>query len=102
MNNQDIYYDFKKPIKIKNNNNNNNINKNDKINTTYTHKFKIALLCFLLFIILSNKNTYKILEIIIRIFRKDTNDIIDDNCNPHILGLGIMGLIFSIIILIFN
>ena len=52
--------------------------------------------------ILSNKNTYKIADIIVKIFRKDTNDIIDENGNPLIFGTFIIGLFFAVIIFILN
>lgn len=69
-----MYYNYKKLEKesrdqIKDNNNENNI--------SLIYKFKIAIYCFILFILLSNKNTYKIIDIIIKTFRRDTNDIID-------------------------
>lgn len=95
MNNDKMYYNYKKLEKesrkeIKEDNNN---------NTTYIYKFKIAIYCFILFVLLSNKNTYKILDIIIKIFRRDTNDIINENGEPLIFGICISGLIFSILIL---
>tara|TARA_B000000477_G_scaffold325_1_gene333 strand:- start:48593 stop:48889 length:297 start_codon:yes stop_codon:yes gene_type:complete len=95
MNNDKMYYNYKKLEKesrkeIKEDNNN---------NITYIYKFKIAIYCFILFVLLSNKNTYKILDIIIKIFRRDTNDIINENGEPLIFGICISGLIFSILIL---
>lgn len=94
MNNDKMYYNYKKLEKesrkeIKEENN----------NITYIYKFKIAIYSFILFVLLSNKNTYKILNIIIKIFRKDTNDIINENGEPLIFGICISGLIFSILIL---
>jgi len=98
MDNHQLYYEFNKNnkpiIKETNNNNNNNNNK-----LSYVIKIKIALYCIILFIILSHKNTYKILDFIIKIFRRDTNDIIDNDGNPLIFGLGIMSLIFALIII---
>mgnify|MGYP000926038518 FL=1 len=95
MNNDKMYYNYKKLEKesrkeIKEDNNN---------NISYIYKFKIAIYCFILFVLLSNKNTYKILDIIIKIFRRDTNDIINENGEPLIFGICISGLIFSILIL---
>jgi|TARA_B110000093_G_scaffold176762_1_gene212686 hypothetical protein len=95
MNNDNMYYNYKKLEKesrkeIKEDNNN---------NITYIYKFKIAIYCFILFVLLSNKNTYKILDIIIKIFRRDTNDIINENGEPLIFGICISGLIFSFLIL---
>lgn len=94
MTNDKMYYNYKKLEKesrneIKENNN----------NISFIYKFKIAIYCFILFILLSNKNTYKILDIIIKIFRRDTNDIIDEKGEPLIFGICISGLIFSLLIL---
>jgi hypothetical protein len=94
MNNKDLYYDFNKTQKK-----NNNIIEENTNKLNYVYRFKIALYCIILFIILSNKNTYKIIDIIVKMFRKDTNDIIDDNGNPLILGIGINALIFALIII---
>ena len=94
MNNKDLYYDFNKIEKK-----NNNIIEENTNKLNYVDRFKIALYCIILFIILSNKNTYKIIDIILKMFRKDTNDIIDDNGNPLILGIGINALIFALIII---
>ena len=94
MNNDKMYYNYKKlekESKKEITDDNNNI--------SYIYKFKIAIYCFILFVLLSNKNTYKILDIIIKIFRRDTNDIIDQNGEPLIFGICISGLIFSILIL---
>ena len=95
MNNDKMYYNYKKLEKesrkeIKEDNNN---------NISYIYKFKIALYCFILFVLLSNINTYKSVDIIIKIFRRDTNDIINENGEPLIFGICISGLIFSILIL---
>ncbi len=94
MDNKEIYYEYKdtkqetKPVKKK--------------KTNYINKLKISLYCLILFMILSNKNTYKIADIIVKIFRKDTNDIIDENGNPLIFGTFIIGLFFAVIIFILN
>jgi len=97
MDNHELYYDFNKNNKPKiQEYKNDNINKNT---VSYAIKAKIALYCIILFVILSQKSTYKILDFIIKTFRKDTNDIIDDDDNPLIFGLGIMSLIFAIIII---
>lgn len=84
----------KKKYKDKNIINNNNI--------PFFKKLKIAIYCFILFIILSNKNSYKILDIIIKTFRENSNDIINDNGKPLLFGIIIMGLIFSTFILILS
>ena len=102
MNNENIYYNFNNDstkYKIKRENNTKKKNNSDN---NYIHKFKIAIYCFILFIILSNNNAYKILDIIAKLFRKDTNDIINDDGNPLLFGTILMGLIFAFIILIFN
>ena len=98
MDNKNLYYDFKSDKNI-NKNKNINMNKNDTNKINYIYKFKISLYCIILFIILSNKNTYKIIDLVVKIFRKDTNDIIDDYGNPLILGTGISALIFALIII---
>ena len=92
MNENKEYYKFNNE-KIENNN-----DKNDnKINIIY--KFKLGIYCFIFFILLSNKNTYKILDIIVKIFRKDSNDIIDSDNNPQLFGSAILALIFAILII---
>tara|TARA_B110000003_G_scaffold67358_1_gene68282 strand:- start:1925 stop:2221 length:297 start_codon:yes stop_codon:yes gene_type:complete len=95
MNNDKMYYNYKKLEKESRK----EIKEDNKNNITYIYKFKIAIYCFILFVLLSNKNTYKILDIIIKIFRRDTNDIINENGEPLIFGICISGLIFSILIL---
>tara|TARA_B110000858_G_scaffold75766_1_gene87894 strand:+ start:932 stop:1234 length:303 start_codon:yes stop_codon:yes gene_type:complete len=97
MANDKLYYNYKKLEKESRNDYSNNSNNSNNI--TYIHKFKIALYCFILFILLSNRNTYKILDIIIRIFRKDTVDIINENGEPLLFGICISGLIFALLIL---
>lgn len=104
--NNNQYYEFNqntnlnpKLIEKKNN------KKKDTNNNNYTpfiKKIKIAIYCFILFIILSNKNSYKILDIIIKTFREDSNDIINESGKPQLLGIIIMGIIFSILILILS
>lgn len=105
--NNNQYYEFnqntnlnpklieKKNNKKKDTNNNNN-------NIPFIKKIKIAIYCFILFIILSNKNSYKILDIIIKTFRQDSSDIINENGKPQLFGIIIMGIIFSILILILS
>ena len=94
MSNDKMYYNYKKLEKESRN----KIKENDN-SISFIYKFKIAIYCFILFILLSNKNTYKILDIIIKTFRRDTNDIIDENGEPLIFGICISGLIFSLLIL---
>lgn len=95
MTNDKMYYNYKKLEKESRN----EIKENNNTIISFVYKFKIAFYCFILFILLSNKNTYKILDIIIKTFRRDTNDIIDENGEPLIFGICIVGLIFSCIIL---
>lgn len=95
MSNDKMYYNYKKLEKESRN----EIKDNNSNNLNFVYKFKIAIYCFILFILLSNKNTYKIIDIIIKIFRKNTNDIIDENGEPLIFGICISALIFSLIIL---
>lgn len=94
MANDKLYYNYKKLEKESINNKSDNSS-----NITYIHKFRISLYCFILFILLSNRNTYKILDIIIKIFRKDTNDIINETGEPLLFGVCISGLIFALLIL---
>jgi hypothetical protein len=94
MTNDKLYYNYKKlekESKQEKKENNNGV--------SYIYKFKIAIYCFVLFILLANKNTFKILDIIVKIFRKDTNDIIDDKGNPLIFGYTLLALIFALLIL---
>lgn len=107
--NNNQYYEFNQNTNIdpkliekkiyKNNDNDKNKFNN---NIPFFKKLKIAIYCFILFIILSNKNSYKILDIIIKIFRENSDDIINDSGKPQLLGIIIMGLIFSIFILILS
>jgi len=94
MDNKEIYYEYKDTKK--------ETKQVKKKKTNYINKLKISLFCLILFMILSNKNTYKIADIIVKIFRKDTNDIIDENGNPLIFGTFIIGLFFAVIIFILN
>ena len=101
--NNNQYYEFNQNTNLnpklieKNNNKKKDTNNNNNI--PFIKKIKIAIYCFILFVLLSNKNTYKILDVIIKIFRRDTNDIINENGEPLIFGICISGLIFSILIL---
>lgn len=66
----------------------------------YVNKFKSALYAFILFIILSHKVAYKILDLIIKVFTNNI-DVIDENDNPIMLGTIIMAFLVAIIIFIF-
>lgn len=79
----------------------NDLNKNEpKSYNIYVNKFKTAIYCFVLFILLSSQSAYKIMDIVIKIFSKNV-EILDDDCaEPAILGRVIMGVFMSIIIFI--
>lgn len=66
----------------------------------YKNKFKTALIGFILFIILSHNVSYKILDLIIKLFT-NRNDIIDENMNPLPLGIFINAVIIAFILFIF-
>lgn len=66
----------------------------------YKNKFKSAVYVFLLFILLSNKTAYKILDIIIKVFSSNI-DIIDDCESPLFVGIFIMAFIMALIIFVF-
>jgi hypothetical protein len=66
----------------------------------YVNKFKSALYVFILFIILSHKVAYKVLDIILKVFTNNI-EVIDNNENPMILGTIIMSFILAFIIFIF-
>tara|TARA_B100000795_G_scaffold269488_1_gene259016 strand:- start:1020 stop:1277 length:258 start_codon:yes stop_codon:yes gene_type:complete len=78
--------------------NKNDVDYNEQERIYHVKKFKTALYGFIIFIILSTKVSYKILDIIIKIFRPSTNDIIDSNDNPMTLGIVLNAFIFSVII----
>lgn len=73
-----------------------------KENTDFQYKNKIrsAVYVFILFIILSNKVSYKILDLIIKVFTNNV-EIIDENENPMFLGVLIMSFLMSLIIFMF-
>lgn len=75
--------------------------KSDKLDDfQYARKLTSAVYAFLLFFILSQKASYKVLDIIAKVF---TNNllIIDENENPQFMGTLIMSFITAIIIFIF-
>jgi hypothetical protein len=75
-------------------------NKNELDNFSYISKFKTAVYGFFLFIILSQKITYKVINMIINAFIHN-NDIINDNEEPLPLGLFINACILALILFIF-
>lgn len=82
-----------------------NIDKNPKSKSKskpflFINKFKTAVIAFILFIILSNKVSYKILDLILKLFSKNT-EIIDDEDNPLLLGIFINAFILAFLLFIF-
>lgn len=66
----------------------------------YINKFKSAAYAFVLFILLSHKVAYKILDLIIKVFTNSV-EVIDEMENPMMLGTLVMAVIMSLIIFIF-
>jgi hypothetical protein len=70
-----------------------------KTQQVYDSKFRSAVYAFFLFIILSNQVSYKILDLIVKVFVNNITIIEDDN--PHFIGTIIMATVIAIVILIF-
>lgn len=66
----------------------------------YSRKLKLGVIAAVLFLLLSNKVAYKILDIIVSIFSNNIK-VIDDNECPQILGIIIMSIIIGLVIFIF-
>ena len=66
----------------------------------YTNKIKSALYAFILFIILSHKVAYKVLDLILKVFTSKI-EIINDEENPQLLGTLIMAFIVGLVIFVF-
>lgn len=66
----------------------------------YSRKIKLGVIAAVLFLILSNKVAYKILDIILNVFTNNIK-VIDDNECPQIIGTMIMSIIVGIVIFIF-
>lgn len=66
----------------------------------YSRKIKLGVIAALLFLLLSNKVAYKILDIVLNVFTNNVR-VIDENECPQIIGIMIMSLIIGIIIFIF-
>jgi hypothetical protein len=78
-----------------------NMQKNDEmVKFSYANKFKTAVYGFFLFLILSHKVSYKILNMVINLFTNRA-DIINDDEEPLPLGLFINASILAIILFIF-
>jgi hypothetical protein len=76
-------------------------NNNENINTfSYTSKIRCAFIVFILFIILSYKVAFKVLDLILKVFANNIN-ILDADDNPLFVGTIIMAIIFAIFIFIF-
>lgn len=69
-------------------------------NFQYMNKFKSAVYASVLFIILSHKVSYKVLDLILKVFINNI-EIIDENENPQILGTLIFAVLIALIIFIF-
>jgi len=74
--------------------------KEDKLPFLYVFKMKTAIYCFILFILLSNKTAYNILNMILTTFFNRI-DILNDKNEPTSLAIFIMAILFAIIIFIF-
>lgn len=74
--------------------------KNEIPKFSYTNKFKSAVYAFVLFILLSNKISYKITSIIFSLFTS-RNDITNDYGDPLPLGVFVNALVLGILIFIF-
>lgn len=72
--------------------------KNDLVSFEYKYKIRTAIIAGFLFMLLSNKNAYKILDIILNIFTNKINIFSDEDCSPHIIGIIIMSFIIAIIV----
>lgn len=66
----------------------------------YVSKFKSAIYAAILFILLSHRVAYKVLDLIVKVFTSSI-DIIDENENPQILGTLIFACIIAAVIFIF-
>lgn len=66
----------------------------------YKNKFKSAIIAFILFIVLSNKVSYKVLNIILTSFNNSI-EVLNENEEPLILGTVILAFILGIVIFIF-
>jgi len=66
----------------------------------YMYKLRSAVCVFILFLLLSNKVAYKVLDIIAKVFSNNIN-IIDDQENPQFMGTFIMAVIIAFVIFVF-
>ena len=66
----------------------------------YMNKLRSAVYAFVLFLLLSNKVAYKVLDIIAKVFSNNVS-IIDDQENPQFMGTFIMAVIIALVVFIF-
>ncbi len=66
----------------------------------YKNKLKSAVYAFILFIVLSNKVSYKILDLIVKMFSQNI-EVMDETETPIFLGVFIMAVIISVVIFLF-
>lgn len=66
----------------------------------YGNKFRSGLYAAILFILLSQRVAYKILDLIVKVFSNRV-DVIDDDDNPQFIGTIIMALLIGIVIFLF-
>jgi len=66
----------------------------------YISKFKSAIYASILFIVLSHKVAYKVLDLIIKVFTHNV-EVIDENDNPLMLGTFIFAVLIAIVVFIF-
>lgn len=71
-----------------------------KVQNEYSTKFKAAIYAAILFILLSQNVSYKILDLIVKLFTQRL-DVIDEDNNPQIIGTIILALIIGLIIFLF-
>ena len=65
----------------------------------YSRKLKLGVIASILFLLLSNKVAYKILDIIVNVFTNNVKVIDDYEC-PQVIGTIIMSIIVGVVIFI--
>lgn len=71
-----------------------------KVNNEYSTKFKASIYAAILFILLSQNISYKILDLIVKLFTQHL-EVIDEDGNPHIIGTIIFAILIGLIIFLF-
>ena len=66
----------------------------------YKNKLKSSVIAFILFIVLSNKVSYKILDLIVKLFSQSI-EVMDETETPIFLGVFIMAMIIAVVIFLF-